>query len=187
MQRSHHQDRDAWKAFLHILKKNGVANWILKRGRGELSVSRLTSWLCSVLAVLLDRWARVSGGHPLLSHCYRCEVPLKAKWPELAEGFVAHPKVCRGCAACFKFLHAKWAIFSCAAKYSRAGFAMCKLLTWQLPSNCNLLTSDNRPSVTSTRTCRRWRCLPPSLQTGDRADSPRVDLCGSHRLQNRLQ
>jgi len=86
-------------------------------------------------------------GHPLLSHCYRCEVPLKAKWPELAEGFVAHPKVCRGCAACFKFLHAKWAIFSCAAKYSRAGFAMCKLLTWQLPSNCNLLTSDNRPSV----------------------------------------
>jgi len=51
--------------------------------------------------------------------------PRKAKWPELAEGNVVYPK-------CAEILDAKWAVFSCAAKYSRAGFAMCKLLTWQL-------------------------------------------------------
>jgi hypothetical protein len=35
-------------------------------------VSRLTSWLCSVLAVLLDGLAS-HAGHRLLSHCHRCE------------------------------------------------------------------------------------------------------------------
>jgi hypothetical protein len=31
-------------------------------------VSRLTSWLCSVLAVFLDRWARVSRGTTAYCH-----------------------------------------------------------------------------------------------------------------------
>ena len=50
---------------------------------------------------------------------------------ELVGGLVVHPKVRQDCAACFEFLQAKWCVFSCVAKCSRAGFVIYKLLTCQ--------------------------------------------------------